>query len=216
MIRAVGTFAYRIRLWWLWLVCSHRFRWAHRPLCARFRSGIVKVGGVHVCRSCLCAYCGIIVCVLSAMALRPSVTLTSIILAGLAVPTLALSGPWCYGKLPRTLRDVLRLAMGVVMALCGYLLFCGQLVVAAAVAAVLFVFWRAYLRARRTRRLHACDGCEELSDEKICSGCRVQADGARRYERIATQLYLASGRTPVVAQSPARPDTALVSLTEGP
>lgn len=208
MMRAVGTCACRIRLWWLWLVCSYRFRWAHRPLCARFSSGIINVGGVHVCRSCLCAYCGIVVCVLSVVALRPSVTQTSIILAGLAVPTLALSGPWCYKKLPRAFRDVLRLAMGAVMALCGYLLLCGEFAVAAAVAAVLFVFWRVYFRVRRTRRLHACDGCAELSDEKICSGCRLQADGARRYEQIATQLYLASGQTPVLPQSPRFSDTA--------
>jgi hypothetical protein len=88
--------------------------------------------------------------------------------------------------------------MGAVIVLCGYLLFCREIVIAAAVAAVLLVFWRAYFKVRRTRRLHACDGCEELSDKGICSGCRLQADGVRQYEETATRLYLASGQKPVL------------------
>jgi hypothetical protein len=120
-----------------------------------------------------------------------------LVLAGLGVPTLVLSGPWCYKKLPRTVRDALRFSMGVMIALCGYLLFCREWMIAGPVMIVLFVFWRTYFKARRERRLHACDGCEELSDKGICGGCELQVDGARRYEQIATQLYLASGQTPV-------------------
>ncbi len=58
-----------------------------------------------------------------------------------------------------------------------------------------------YFKIRRERRLHACDGCEELSEKRICSGCQLQADGARRYEQIATQLYLVSGQTPAFPPS---------------
>ncbi|UCE49686.1 MAG: hypothetical protein JSW47_05970 [Phycisphaerales bacterium] len=128
--------------------------------------------------------------------LRPSVTAAAITLGGLGIPTLVLSGPWCYKRLPRAAQDLLRLAMGVVVALCGYLLLCREFKIAVPIAAVLFVFWRIYFAVRRQRRLHACDGCEELSDKGVCSGCRVQADGMRRYEETATQLYLASGQTP--------------------
>ncbi len=201
-MQALGMCAYKVRLWWLWLACSFRFRWAHRPLCSRFRSGIVRTGGIHLCRSCLCAYCGILACALSLVLLRPSVTQVGMVLAGIGTPTLALSGPWCYTKFPRAARDVLRLTMGAVIALCGYLLLCRELMVAVPVAVVLFVFWRAYFRVRRAQRLRACDGCEELSDKGICSGCRLQTDGARRYEQIATQLYLASGQTPTFPPSP--------------
>jgi hypothetical protein len=86
--------------------------------------------------------------------------------------------------------------MGVMIALCGYLLICRELIVAVPAAVVLTLFWRAYFEVRRKRRLHACDGCGELSDKGICSGCRLQAEGVRRYEEAATQLYLASGRMP--------------------
>ncbi len=204
-MRTPGICAYRIRLWWLWLVCSYRFRWAHRPLCRRFQSGVIRVAGVHLCRSCVCAYCGILLSALSLAYLRPSVATAGAALAGLGIPTLALSGPWCYKSMPRAAQDYLRLAMGAVMALCGYLLIRRELMIAVPAAVVLLVFWRAYFKVRRRRRLHACDGCEELSDKAICSGCRLQADGVRRYEQAATQLYLASGQAPVLPRSLRRP-----------
>ena len=195
-MQAVGNRLFKFRLWWLWLVCSFHFRWAHRPLCARFRSGTIKIGSIYLCRSCLCAYCGILTCTILLILYQPSVTKAVTLLAGLSFPTLTLSGPWCYKKLPRVIRDILRWSMGVMIALCAYLLICRELIIAVPVATVLFIFWRFYFRARRKRRLHACDGCEELAGKGICSGCLLQADGVRRYEDIATRLYLASSQIP--------------------
>jgi hypothetical protein len=138
--------------------------------------------------------------VLSLAFLRPSSAAAGIVLGGLGIPTLALSGPWCYKFLPRAVRDILRLSMGVTIALCGYLLFRREFVIALPAAVVLLAFWRAYFKARRRRRLHACDGCQELSDQGICAGCQLQAEGVRRYEEAATQLYLASGQTPGIRE----------------
>ena len=191
-----ARWAFRVRLWWLWLVCSFRFRWAHRPLCGRFRGDVVRVGGVHLCRSCVCAYCGMIICGVLLAALQPAVTTTGLSLAVVGMVTLVMSGPWCYKTLPRLVRDVLRWAMGAVIAMVGYLFACGELIIAAPAAAVLWVFWRVYLQKRRGRRLRACEGCEELEVRGVCSGCQVQAEGVRRYEEAATRLYLASGRVP--------------------
>ena len=201
-MRGVIGVVYKVRLWWLWVVCSYRFRWAHRPICGRFRSGVVKVGSVYLCRSCLCAYCGILVCGVLLMVLRPPAAKAAVALAGLGASVLGLSGPWCYKKWPRGMRDVLRLAMGAVISLCAYLLVCGELIVALAGGGVLLAFWRVYFRMRRRRRLSACDGCEELSAKGVCSGCRLPADGMRRYEEIATGLYLASGRMPDICRRP--------------
>jgi hypothetical protein len=86
--------------------------------------------------------------------------------------------------------------MGAMIALCGYLFIYRELTIAVPVAAILYIFWRLYFKARRKRRLHACDGCEELANKGICSGCQFQADGVRRYEDIATRLYLASSQIP--------------------
>ena len=120
------------------------------------------------------------------------------LLAGLGVPTLALSGPWWYKKLPRVVRDLLRLSMGTMISLCVYLMVCRELLVSVVVIFVLIIFWRIYLKARIKRRLRACDGCEELSDNTVCSGCELQADGMRKYEHKATELYLASGQVPYI------------------
>ena len=195
-MQTVSGWLFKIRLWWLWLVCSLQFRWAHRPLCARFRSGVIKIGSIHLCRSCVCVYCGILTCTILLILLQPSITGTVIILAVLGIPTLILSGPWCYKKLPRAIRDILRWAMGALIALCGYLLISRELIIAVPVAVALIIFWRVYFKIRRKRKLHACDGCEELADKGICSGCHLQADGVRRYEEIATQLYLKSSQVP--------------------
>ena len=197
----MNSMIYKIKLWWLWLACSFRFRWAHRPLCERFRPGVIKIGGVYLCRSCVCVYCGIFICGLSLVLLHPSFAKAIVLLAGLGVPTLVLSGPWYYKNLPRVIQDFLRLSMGAMIALCVYLLICRELLITAAIMIVLFVFWKVYLRARIKRRLHACDGCVELSDNKICTGCALQAESMRRYEEIATQLYLKSGQIPDIART---------------
>jgi hypothetical protein len=130
------------------------------------------------------------------MMFQPSSIIATIALAGLGFPTLALSGPWCYKKLPRVIRDILRWTMGSMIVLCGYLFIHRELIIAVPVAAVLITFWKFYFKARRKRRLHACDGCEELSGNGVCSGCRPQAEGVRRYEDTATQLYLKSSQVP--------------------
>ncbi|MHC4074067.1 MAG: hypothetical protein ACYTGS_18885, partial [Planctomycetota bacterium] len=70
------------------------------------------------------------------------------LLAGLGVPTLALSGPWCYKRLPRVVRDILRWTMGAVIAICGYLWISRELIVAIPVTIVLLVFWMAYFNVR--------------------------------------------------------------------
>lgn len=195
-MQTVAAWIFRVRLWWLWLASSFRFRWAHRPLCRRFREDVVSVGGVYLCRSCVCAYCGLLMCGAFIAAMRPSVTATCLTLVSAALVTLALSGPWCYKKLPRTVRDALRWSMGGMIALVGYLFICRELIIALPAVLVFWAFWRFYLGARRKRKMHTCDGCEELASRAVCSGCQVQAEGVRRYEEAATRLYLASGRVP--------------------
>ena len=74
----------------------------------RFREDVISVGAVHLCRSCICAYCGLLICGIFLAAARPPVTATCLTLAATALATLALSGPWCYKRLPRIVRDTLR------------------------------------------------------------------------------------------------------------
>lgn len=191
-----------IRFWFLWLRYSYRFRWAHRPLCAHFRAGVLRFGDVHLCRSCVCVYAGLIVggvLCLCSEALRESSALVLWILTG---PTVILSTPSLYHRLARGCKDMLRCSMGICMGLCVCAVFQVHPLLAAGCAGVLFGFWKLYFAQRRRRRAEACQGCPEYGREAICSGCRLQAEAIRAYETEATDLLMASHGWPAEAQSP--------------
>lgn len=184
----------KFKLWLLWLRHSYRFRWAHRPLCERFRAGVLRLGRIHLCRSCVCVYAGLAGGLASCSyfaALRESPTSW---LLGLMVPTVVLSAPHRYMRLPRPLRDLLRFGMGFCISLCGCVVLWGSSLVAVGCVGVLFLFWRMYFVQRRKRKADACRGCPEYGQASICTGCRTQADAVRAYETEATNLLLASHR----------------------
>ncbi len=190
----LDTRGLKFKLWVLWLCHSYRFRWAHRPLCERFRAGVLRIGHVHLCRSCVCVYAGLAGGVVSCScfaALRQSPTAW---LLGLMIPTVVLSAPRLYPRLIRPLRDLLRFGMGFCISLCGCVVLWGNGLVAIGCVSVLFLFWRLYFSQRRKRRASACTGCPEFSQTSICTGCRVQARAVRAYETQATHLLLASRR----------------------
>jgi hypothetical protein len=102
------------------------------------------------------------------------------------------------------MRDIVRFAMGVTIALCACLLLSGQLTAGLVGAAALATFWKAYVVLRR-RHLTACAGCAELRGAAICTGFTLQAECVRRYEAAATERIIASGyRPPAVRDKPQR------------
>lgn len=182
-----------LALKWLWLVHVYPFNWAHKPLCDRFCHDVVRIGHVHLCRSCLLAYVGILAGVVASIA-APSFLQThgATVFAPIAATTILFSLPFWYKRWPRRLRDVLRFCMGLSIALCGCLLVSGQILVGMAGAIALAVFWRTYLTLRRRRRMQSCAGCPELGGQRICSGFQFQAECLRAYEQKATQWILAN------------------------
>ena len=186
-----------LRLWFLWLRQSYRFRWAHGPLCSHFRGGVFRIGRVHLCRSCVCAYCGFFLCAAGCLffdAVRES---TAILLLCLMAPTIGFSTPQLYRRYPRLVRDLLRFSMGCCIALCICAMLRGNILVSATCASIFLLFWKRYFGIRRKRKAEACNRCPELEQKGICSGCRLQADAVRAYETEATNLLLASGICPV-------------------
>ena len=193
----MNVFSYKWRsalaLKWLWLVHVYAFNWAHKPLCDRFRHDVVRIGHVHLCRSCLLAYAGILAGVAASIA-APSFLQThgATVFVSIATATILFSLPFWYKRWPRCLRDVLRFCMGLSIALCGCLLVSGQIVVGIVGAIGLATFWRTYLALRRRRRLHSCAGCPELNGRHICSGFQSQTECLRTYEEKATRWILAN------------------------
>jgi len=186
-----------MRLRFLWLKHTYPYRWAHRPLCSRFRRDILKVGPIHLCRSCLCVYAGLLVSG-AALACFPMIRNSAIpLLLCLGVPTLILSAPLLYAKFSRHVRDVLRFSTGCCIPLCICTGLTGHVAASALCAVILFLFWRIYFTLRRNRKAAACTGCVEIGEPGICSGCSRQADGIRAYETEATALLLSARGVPV-------------------
>ena len=175
----------------LWLAHVYPFNWAHKPLCERFRRDVIRVGHVHLCRSCFLVYASIAITL--ALAAWNPVWLQAgavWIFTALGTTTIAFSMPHWYKRWPRVMRDVLRYSMGATMVLCGYVLATGHFVAGIAGTVALITFWRFYLALRRGRRLASCDGCLELGSHGICSGYRWQAQCTRAYEEKATAWLL--------------------------
>jgi hypothetical protein len=195
----INTRGLTVRLRILWLRHSYRFRWAHRPLCSRFSDGVVRFGQVHLCRSCVCAYCGIVLCAIACLFLNVVRESAVPLLVCLMVPTLGFSMPRLYKRCSRRVRDLLRYSMGCCISLCICVMLKGNAVVSGLCVSILLIFWRIYFVMRRNRKAQACNACPELG--RICTGCRIQADAVRAYEAEATHLLLASGRKPCVSES---------------
>ena len=190
-----SDFAFRLRLKWMWLRHTHPFNWAHKPLCSRFQSGVLQIGKLHVCRSCLFAYCGIVLGSITAFVhpnMIANMKLTWLMLA--LTPIIILSYPRLYKRFPRYIQDVLRLAMGLLVSFIPFLLIYGNFTCGLTSAVVMVVFWRVYFHQRRIRKMHACDGCPELNQPEICSGFQKQTAAIRLYEIEATDFLYRIGR----------------------
>ena len=185
-----------LRLRLLWLRHSFTFRWAHGPLCDRFSSDILRIGRIHLCRSCVCVYCGLLMCATLCAYLSAIAEHAMLLLLCIVTPTVLFSAPRLYKLCPRPFRDVLRFCMGCCISLCVCAMLAGHIFAAVACGSVLFAFWRIYFVARRKRKAEACKGCADIGQNRICTGCRVQAAGIRAYETEATRILASSGLIP--------------------
>ncbi len=195
----------RSRSWlswkWLWLSHVYPFYWAHKPLCERFRRDVLRIGRLHLCRSCTMVYAGIALGVLlSAVFHEPLHDAAPALFAVLAGVTLTLSCPVWYRRWTRPVRDALRGMTGATIALAGYLLFSGSLLPGLIGLVVLGLTWKAYQALRGSRHPKACDGCPQLRENEICPGFALQAECIRQYEQEATDLLLSHGYLPDAVQ----------------
>jgi len=185
----------RLQLKLLWLRHSYPFRWAHKPLCDRFEHDVLRVGHVHICRSCTCAYLGMALVIAAALAgFLPTGSVFAAILLPVMLVTLAGSHPRFYWRFPRGARDVLRLGAGASIALTATALLRGEWILSSVAIVALSLSWRHYKKKRGGRKSQACDGCPELGcSDKICSGFSQQAARIRRYEERAASIIAGKG-----------------------
>lgn len=186
MRRGVLSFRYRVlRLrhdWW--------YRWAHDPLCDRLGGGVLRIGKLRLCRSCLAMYAGLgtgVAVAASAPPLGIAVRFPQVWIgpAGL-VSAASLPGP--YGRLSRTAKDGLRFSTGLLGGLLSSLALAQRWKPFALLAAAAAGGYRFLTLRRAAAKATACDGCPELTSEGICSGYAQQAVSLRAYERDASEL----------------------------
>ena len=175
---------------WLWWRHSYPFRFAHKPLCDRLGSRVLRVGHVHLCRGCSLLYIGVAIGFALALLVEITPAARFVLAYGVAVPAFLASWPSWYARLPGAAKDLSRLAVGAaVVWLCSFLWWGPWWLGLANVAAL--VFARQFYVAQRRRRLRrACDGCPELGAGEICSGFSLQAACARRFEEAASQQLM--------------------------
>lgn len=168
--------------WW--------YRWAHDPLCDRLGGGVLTIGKLRLCRSCLAMYSGVATGAAVAVvnpALGAATAAPAVWLGGAAGAS-AVSLPQVYGTLGRPAKDGVRFGTGVLGG--GLLLF----VLArewrrfAGLATVAAAGYRILTLARVKAKASACDGCPELHAPGICSGYAQQAVSLRAYEHAASEL----------------------------
>lgn len=170
--------------WW--------YRWAHDPLCDRLGGGVLTIGKLRLCRSCVAMYSGVAaggaVAVanpaMGAAALAPHIWLGGASGAGIA------SLPQVYRRLDRRAKDGLRFGTGVLGG--GLLAFAlaRQWQRFTTLAALAAVGYRVLTLARAKAKASACDGCPELDAKGICSGYAQQAVSLRAYENAASELAM--------------------------
>lgn len=189
-----------IRLKLLWFKKSYSFRWAHKPLCDRYKNDVFHFGKMKICRSCFLLYAGLILSLLQLFFLQP-VTSMMYVVSGLAVVTLVMSYPKWYKKLPRNLRDVLRFSVGWSMGSFAVLSFIFDPLIGLVAFPVFYVFWKVYLAQRKSRKIGECDNCKEVEAGGVCSGFATQAEICREYEEEATGIIMSGNYVPVCKQS---------------
>lgn len=201
----MGRLIQYLRLKWLWVKAVYPFYWAHKPLCSHFHGETIRVGKVHLCRSCSCVWSSLIIGI--------SVFLIFSIFQELALPTfLTILGfvlllflasfPGIYKKWPRQFRDILRMGMGLTLAIVLTWLIEGHWTYAVPTLLIGFIFWRFYFAKRKSRRLETCKSCPEYqeSHNKPCSGYAMQYQRLLDFDTNASNLLMQTQRIPKCLQ----------------
>jgi hypothetical protein len=174
---------------WEWLHHTWWFQWAHSPLCQRYRIDVLRLGRLHLCRSCTLIYGGFFLgagmfFLLPTIRNIPFYSLTIVLLA-----VLTLSYPPLYHHWSRPVRDVVRFVAGVAGALFLGVLFLQSYLVIGGALALLALAYLWFRHRRRMVKLKACDGCPELGLNKVCSGYELQADSIRAYRDVMDEEW---------------------------
>lgn len=130
---------------------------------------------MHLCRGCAAMGTGLISGTTAVLAL-PGPWIGALALV-LVFPVLLLSWPRWWPRLPRALRDLLRLGLGLLIPLATHAVATAPSTLWPVLPAAALLWWT-YRQARRQVQVRRCDGCPELG-RGICSGYALHAQAMR-------------------------------------
>lgn len=174
--------------WW--------FRWAHDPLCERLGGGVLAIGRLRICRSCVAMYSGVAVGGATAVA-APGLALSRAAPALWLMAAGSLAGasrPSIYGGLSRPRKDGVRFGTGVTAGALVSFLIARRWAWSAFLTSGAGIAYRVLTLARAKAKATACDGCPELESTTVCSGFAQQAVALRAYERDASEIAMRAYR----------------------
>ena len=143
----------------LFIKYNYWHMFAHKPLCEKYKSDVIKIKKMYLCRSCSFLYLGLLFGVfVKTTALFFVVTLTL---------TCLLSSGKIYKTFNRKFRDVLRFSLGFL--LINTLYFLASLDIAGFYGVSIILFSRQfYYKKRKSRKLKECSNCHEYEDTREC------------------------------------------------
>jgi hypothetical protein len=164
-------------------------RFAHHPLCARHQHETWRVGAVHLCKGCVSLGLGLFTG--TAAVIAWSGAWITPVAAALLPLVLLLSWPRLYARLDRSLRNIMRVALGWLIAL-GSFAIVNSFTYLWPLLPVFIALWLLYKRNRQQVLANRCTGCPELG-RGICSGYTVHARAQRAIEAELESQLLLSG-----------------------
>lgn len=164
---------------WKRLRYGWRVRWAHHPLCQRHAHETWRVGGLFLCKGCVCLAAGLGLASVAVLVLPGAWSAWALLLT--APPVFSLSWPPFYQRLPRGFRDLLRVGAGASIVFAAAVVGHWPLLAWPLLPALAALWW-GFRRARASVIARRCIGCPELGAGKICSGYARQAASTRAFE----------------------------------
>ncbi len=173
----------------LWWKHSWWFQLAHGPLCDRYRHNTFKIGSFYLCRSCTLLYPASIITLGATFWFQPELVPILIAAYSLLPILLFASYPWIYRKIPRLIRDAIRIGTGIFSGFLFSLLLTSWFWLSLATFAGLFVVFKFFQAKRKHVKQTECNGCPELGGNAVCSGYQQQADSIRNYRACLEEEY---------------------------
>ncbi|HRZ39458.1 MAG TPA: hypothetical protein P5246_00450 [Candidatus Omnitrophota bacterium] len=167
---------------WLWAKCFLPVAFSHKPLCGRFEHDVIRLKGFYFCRSCVFLYAGVFVFGLVLWRAPWVLAEWWQPMSGILLAVAGLSFPLWNVRLNRLLRDLLRFLLGGCLAFAVALFVRGETVAAGVFGLVLLAMRIGYTPFHKRLNSSACDGCEELEREHLCSGFARKARCMKEYE----------------------------------